>query len=81
MNIVDSHEVSIDVFGDGSDIWSAKWDGGEKVNIFRGDFVNNRIAFNHLLVLDVQKGITLKEFCEWAVPTLSALIQEATENG
>lgn len=80
MNIVDSHEVSIDIYGDGIDVWTAKWDGGDKVNIFRGDFTNNRMLFNHLLVLDVSKTMTLKEFCEWGVATLSDLIQKAVSN-
>lgn len=79
MNITDSHEVSIDVFGNGKDIWSCKWDGSGKVLVFRGDFINNRILFNHLLTLDCDIGLTVETFCEWAADLLNVLIRKDYE--
>lgn len=76
MNFVDSHEVSVDVFGDGKDVWTCKWSGSDKVQIFRGDFINNRILFNHLLTLDANEEWGLKEFCNWAHDFLLGLIKQ-----
>jgi hypothetical protein len=76
MNFVDSHEVSVDVLGDGKDIWTCKWSGGDKVQVFRGDFVNNRILFNHLLTLDANEEWGLKEFCNWAHDLLLGLVKQ-----
>jgi len=77
MLVVDAHEVSIDVDGHGTDIWTAKWDGGAKVQVFRGDFINNRVLFNHMYSLDAPEGMNLKVFCEWAEELLSSMIQQA----
>ena len=76
MNFVDSHEVSLDVLGDGRDIWTCKWSGGDKVQVFRGDFVNNRILYNHLLTLECDPGMTVVSFCEWAEQLLLGLVKQ-----
>lgn len=77
MLVVDAHEVSIDIDGQGTDIWTAKWDGGDKVQVFRGDFINNRVLFNHMYSLDAPEGMDLKVFCEWAEELLTSMIQQA----
>lgn len=77
MLVIDAHEVSIDVYGDGKDIWTAKWDGGAKVRIFRGDFINNRVLFNHMYDLEAEEGMTLKQFCDWATNLLNKMIVDA----
>lgn len=48
MSITDAHEVVYDVYGDGTDIWLARWSGSDGVDIFRGDFINNRVLLQHI---------------------------------
>lgn len=76
MNFVDSHEVSLDVLGDSKDIWTCKWSGGDTVQVFRGDFTNNRILFNHLLTLDCDSAMSIASFCEWAEQLLLGLVKQ-----
>ncbi len=76
MNFIDSHEVALDVLGDGKDIWTCKWSGGDNVQVFRGDFTNNRILYNHLLTLDCNSAMTVGEFCEWAEQLLLGLVKQ-----
>jgi hypothetical protein len=76
MNFVDSHEVALDVLGDSKDVWTCKWSGGDKVLVFRGDFINNRILYNHLLTLDCDPTMTVVAFCEWAQELLLALVKK-----
>lgn len=76
MKVIDTHEVSIDIFGDGKDIWSARWAGGIEVDIYRGDAINNRMVAQHVLRLQFP-GTDLKEFVYWAELTLNDCIKKA----
>jgi hypothetical protein len=44
--------------------------------VFRGDFINNRILYNHLLTLDCDPTMTVVTFCEWAQELLLALVKK-----
>ena len=76
MFITNSHEVSIDAAGHGRDVWTCKWSGGDKAQIFRGDFINNRILQQHLLTLKCPAFSTVEKFWEWAENILILLIEE-----
>jgi len=76
MRIIDSHEVSIDAIGHGRDVWTCKWSGADKAQVFRGDFVNNRINLQHLLTIPCSAEMSVNDFCEWAVGVLTDLIKE-----
>lgn len=78
VRIIDSHEVAIDAVGHGRDIWTCKWSGMDKAQIFRGDFINNRINLQHLFTIPCSADMSVKEFCDWAVGLLTDLIEEET---
>jgi len=79
VNIIDSHEVSIDALSGNKDVWSCKWSGSDTVQIFRGDFINNRILYNYLFTLDCDQSMTIETFCEWAAELLQELIKRDYE--
>jgi hypothetical protein len=62
--------------GNGKDIWTCKWAGDNKVLIFRGDFVNNRVIQNHLMTLECDAGMSTLRFCEWAEELLLDLVKQ-----
>lgn len=81
MRITDLHEVSVDVYSDGKDVWTARWDGGSEVTIFRGDSINNRIVTQHMLRIPYPGAVGstdsgIKYFCEWAENVLIILIDK-----
>jgi len=76
MNFIDSHEVALDVLGNGKDLWTCKWSGSSKVQIFRGDFINNRAVYHHLFTLDCDPGMSVATFCEWAEQLLLGLVKQ-----
>jgi hypothetical protein len=53
MLITDAHEVIYDTYGDATDIWLARWPGGDTVDVFRGDFINNRVLLQHVRRINV----------------------------
>lgn len=81
MFILDSHEVSIDVAGHGRDIWTCKWSGKDKAQVFRGDFINNRLNYQHILTVACPPNMSIKEFCDWAEKMLMVLIEEELNPG
>lgn len=76
----DKHEVAVDVYEDGTDVWKAAWRRDGFITVERGDVINNRTVMQHMLKIEWEptSGLTvadeIKEFIDYALDVLEGLI-------
>lgn len=76
----DTHQVVVDVYEDGTDVWVASWRRDGYIAVERGDTINNRSVLQHMMKIQWEptSGMSvpeeIKEFTQYALDVLDGLI-------
>lgn len=86
MIVYDRHEVVLDLYEDGSDVWVAAWQNDGLIHVYHGDEINNKAVMHHVSGIpwipleDKTTEKQIKEFCEHAGNILHNMTKEYLAN-